>query len=141
MHEVLWCELLFVFEVASIAAECNNFHIEKQEQLICRDHQSSPRNADWEVVFSSCHQMCEQSQLNVHSLSHPAFSAWDQEAGRLTSQGVTECMHFLHMFSHCVTERGGVMTKCSFSTLPFCCFMILPVEVIYLKVMVSQVFS
>jgi hypothetical protein len=85
--------------------------------------------------------MCEQSQLNVHSLSHPAFSAWDQEAGRLTSQGVTDCMHFLHMFSHCVTERGGVMTKCSFSTLPFCCFMILPVEVIYLKVMVSQVFS
>jgi hypothetical protein len=54
---------------------------------------------------------------------------------------VTDCMHFLHIFSYCVTERGGVTTKCSFSTLPFCCFMILSVEVIYLKVMVSQVFS
>jgi hypothetical protein len=92
-----------VFEVASIAAGRNNFHIEKQERLICQDHQSSLRDADWEVVFSSCHQMSEQSQLNIHNLSHPAFSAWDQEeeAGRLISQGVTDCMHFLYIFSHC----------------------------------------
>ncbi len=87
-----------MFEVASIAAGRNNFHI--------KDHQSSLRDADWEVVFSSCHQMSEQSQLNIHNLSHPTFCAWDQEAGRLTSRGVTDCMHFLYIFSLLEKEVG-----------------------------------